>query len=107
MNSSRLIQLLEFLKEDPNDPFNLYAIAIEYRKSDPSKSLSYFEQLLHEHPDYLPTYYQIAHLYLDLNKRPEAEEALKAGITLAQQQANMLSLRELQNAYNELLYDEE
>lgn len=107
MNSPRLNQLLQFLQEDPHDPFTVYAIATEYKNIDITKSRSWFEKLLTEHPDYLPTYYHIAHLYLDLDMRVRAEEAFVKGIELAKKQNNALSLRELQNAYNELLFDDE
>ena len=51
MNHSRLNQLLEFYKEDPNDPFNIYALATEYKSIDPEKALTYFELLIENHPD--------------------------------------------------------
>lgn len=106
MKSPRLKQLIEFLKEDPNDPFTLYAIATEYKAVDIAKARSYFEQLLEEHPDYLATYYHVAHLYLDLDLESQAEEAFKKGIEVAKTQKNSLALRELQNAYNEFLFEE-
>lgn len=107
MNSPRLNQLLKFLQEDPNDPFTLYAIATEYKNSDIQKSRAYFEKLLTEHPDYLATYYHVAHLYLNLNLRAQAEDVFKKGIELAKKQNNPLALRELQNAYNEFLFEDE
>ncbi|GAA0894273.1 hypothetical protein GCM10009122_39540 [Fulvivirga kasyanovii] len=107
MNSSRLNQLLDFLKEDPNDPFTLYAIATEYRSSDIEKSRAYYEQLLSDHPDYLPTYYHAAQLYQQLELTPLAKQTFESGIELAKKQENVLSLRELQNAYNELLFEED
>ncbi|UII31573.1 tetratricopeptide repeat protein [Fulvivirga ulvae] len=107
MNSSRLNQLLDFLKEDPNDPFTLYAIATEYRSGDIDKSRTYYEQLLTDHPDYLPTYYHAAQLYQQLELIPLAKQTFENGIELAKKQGNALSLRELQNAYNELLFEED
>jgi len=106
MNSSRLEQLLDFLKNDPNDAFTLYAIATEYRNSDTGKALHYYEKLLRDHPDYLPTYYHLAHLYIDLEEDNKAEDTFKNGIALAQNQKDALALRELQNAYNEFLFEE-
>lgn len=107
MNSSRLNQLLDFLKEDPNDPFTIYAIATEYRASDVAKSRAYYEQLLMHHPDYLPTYYHAAQLYQQLELPDQAKSTFEKGIELAKKQGNALSLRELQNAYNELLFEED
>lgn len=106
MNSNRIEQLLEFLKNDPNDPFTRYALATEYRNTEPEKSLAYFEELLKDHPDYLPTYYHAAHLYIDFHKDEEAEQLFKDGIELAKKQEDALALRELQNAYNEFLFEE-
>lgn len=106
MNSSRLEQLEVFLKNEPNDPFILYAIATEYRNHDPEKAREYYDVLLTHHPEYLATYYHAALLFIELNEIALAEETFKKGIAIAQEQGNSLSLRELQNAYNEFLFEE-
>ena len=105
MNTERLTQLLIFLEEDPHDAFNLYAVATEYRASDPDQALVYFEKLLTEHPDYVPTYYHAAQLYLDRDERDRAEQVYRMGIRQATAQNEALLLRELQNAYNEFLFE--
>jgi len=107
MNHSRLKQLFKFLEEDPHDPFNLYAIANEYISIDKGESLKYFEKLLSEHKGYLPTYYQAATLYSNMGKTQKATEIFEAGIQLAKQQNNLKTLRELQNALDELIMDED
>jgi len=106
MNSSRLEQLKAYLKDEPNDPFTLYAIATEYRDSQPEKAKELFEELLNKHEDYLATYYHLADLYVDFNELEKAENLYKKGIELAKKQDNYLALRELQNAYNEFLFEE-
>ncbi len=104
MNSPRLEQLLEFYKEDPNDAFSIYAIATEYLKSDLTLARKYFEILLKDHPDYLPTYYHVAHLYEELDENELAEKAYRKGIILATKQGNATTLRELKNALDELMF---
>ncbi len=106
MNSERLHQLLDFLNDDPNDAFTIYAIATEYNTFDSEKALEYYELLLNEHPDYLATYYHVGKLYADLEKLEKAEDSFKKGIALALSQNESLALRELRNAYNEFLFDE-
>ena len=106
MSSPRLKKLLEFLEESPNDPFTIYAVATEYRREDPQKTLHYYEKLLREHPHYVATYYHAAQLYLDLGETDRAEETFTKGIAIAQEQNEALALRELQNAYNEFLFEE-
>ncbi len=56
MNEQRLQQLFKFLEEDKNDPFTLYAIALEYQETQPDEAMKYFEGLLQNHPDYTGTY---------------------------------------------------
>jgi len=105
MNSTRLQKLLEFLKEDPNDPFTLYAIATEFVQSSPGKAKKYFDQLLQDHEDYIATYYHAAKLYDGLDKPEKAKGIFLKGIEIARNQGNSLALRELQNAYNEFLFE--
>lgn len=106
MNSERLDQLLDFQKDDPNDPFIIYAIATEYIATNAKKALEYYELLLAQHADYLATYYHVAKLYADLEESEKAEAAFKKGIALAKSQNESLALRELQNAYMEFLFED-
>ena len=105
MNHSRLNQLLEFYKEEPNDPFNIYALATEYKSIDPEKALTYFELLIENHPDYVATYYHLAHLYLELEKDEEAKITFENGIEKATINNENLMLRELKSAYDEFMMD--
>lgn len=107
MNTQRLSQLFEFLKEDPNDPFTKYAIAIEYLDKQPSESLKYFEELLRNHEEYTGTYYHAAKLYNALGNREEAERTFLKGIMICKNKKENHALRELQNAYNEFLFEDE
>ena len=106
MKNTRLQKLLEYLRDDPDDPFNLYAVANEYRHSDPNKSMQLMDQLLTDFPDYLPTYYHAAQLHIQFQEQEMATEILENGIKLARAQQDSLALRELQNAANELLFDD-
>ncbi|MDQ3396097.1 MAG: tetratricopeptide repeat protein [Bacteroidota bacterium] len=106
MNESRLNILLQYLKEEPEDPFNIYAVAMEYMNIDVDKMKLYFDRLLEKHEGYLPTYYHAAKFYAQIDKE-HAESIYKKGIALAQSLRNNHALRELKSAYNEFLYDEE
>ncbi|MEQ9437464.1 MAG: tetratricopeptide repeat protein [Cyclobacteriaceae bacterium] len=106
MNAERLTRLLNFLREEPNDPFTLYAIATEYATQDTAQARIYYEKLLNDHPDYVATYYHAARLYQDMEESVLAEATYKKGISVAQTQNDRLALRELRNAYNEFLFDE-
>lgn len=92
----------------PEDSFLHYALGLEYVKAgDTELALERFEILLHKHPDYLPVYYQAAHLYLENNNRENADIAFKKGIALANRLGNNKTYQELMNAYNNFLYEED
>lgn len=106
MNNERLSKLKEYLKNDPNDPFVLYAIANEYLETEPETALHYFEQLLQKQPDYLPTYYMAAQTYAQRGAKEAAESTYKKGIALAQASGDFKTLAELKNAYQNFLYED-
>lgn len=103
MPADRLKQLEQFYQEDPRDPFNLYALALEYFKSDSSKTRELFDVLLEEHPDYLPTYYHAGKLYEDLGDTATASQIFEKGIELATKKNDAKALRELRSAHDEMM----
>ncbi|NJN26387.1 MAG: tetratricopeptide repeat protein [Cyclobacteriaceae bacterium] len=107
MNKHRLEQLLQFYTEDPGDAFNLYALANEYKNDDTDKALAYFEKLVSEHPEYVPTYYHLAQIYRDRGDSEQAKLTYEQGIERASKASEHLLLRELRNAYNDFLFDME
>jgi tetratricopeptide (TPR) repeat protein len=101
--STRLVQLEEFYREDPNDPFNLYALALEYQKINIEKSTELFNELLARHEDYIPAYYHAAQLYLSLNNTEHAIAILEKGIPKARAKNETKAANELQILLDELI----
>lgn len=104
MATDRLKLLHEFYDDDPGDPFNLYALALEYLKHDPSTARDLFQKLLKTHPAYLPTYYHAAKLYVDLGETGNAITVYEDGISLAAKLNDAKTQRELRSAYDELMF---
>jgi hypothetical protein len=102
MSEGRLALLKRFLDEDPADPFNHYALALEYASVDPAKATELFVGLLKNHADYLPTYYQAAVHFIHLHQSAQAHDVLRKGIALAHQQGNTKTARELKSVLDEL-----
>lgn len=96
---NRLESLIEFYREDPTDPFNLYALALEYQQIEPHKATECFLILLSEFPDYLPTYYQAAEWFFSLDDFNRTESIYQAGIALAEKTNATKTLKELRGAY--------
>ncbi len=105
MQEERLKILLEYLQEEPNEPFNIYALALEYLKHDVHKAKSLFERLLLEFPDYVATYYHAAALFVDLGDFDKAEMIYLKGIEKAHQAQSMKAYDELKRPYR-MLQDE-
>ncbi|WP_291725592.1 tetratricopeptide repeat protein [Bernardetia sp.] len=114
----RLTQLLSFLEKEPNDTFLLYALATEYLKTDVQKALEYFENLLQNYSEYIPTYYHAAELYTHLENYEKANQTYLKGIKTCQEQiekaklenkeadkVTLKSLQELSSAYELFLME--
>jgi Tfp pilus assembly protein PilF len=105
MTETRLTQLLQYFKDDPNDPFNIYALALEYLKTDVTKAKEFFDRLLLSHEDYVPAYYHAAKLYQSLDEKEKAIAVYEKGISIAKKHKEHKALRELQSAYDELIFE--
>lgn len=97
----RLQQLIAFQQQEPDDPFNQYALALEYLKHDPAKSESLFTSLIESHPEYLPTYYPFAHLLAGKPDRERTTMVFRSGIEQAIKANDLKTLRELRSAYQD------
>jgi lipoprotein NlpI len=103
MNNTLLQNLLTFYHDEPDDPFNVYALALEYLKHDTAKATAFFNILLEKHPDYLPTYYHAGSLFAEQENVEKAKEVYMNGMALALNQKNIKTHQELQRAYNSFL----
>jgi tetratricopeptide (TPR) repeat protein len=105
MSEQRLKTLIKFYEEDPGDPFNLYALALEYQKTDVAKSDSLFSKLLTDFTDYVPSYYHAARVKVELNQPQAALRIYQKGIEIARQQNERKAAQELRSALDELKFD--
>ena len=97
--------LEKFLEEDPGDPFNAYALALEYLHYDPARTRVLFETLLEVHAGYLPTYYHAAKFFQETGDKERAISVFEKGLALARQVNDAKALRELRSAYDELMFE--
>ena len=101
---SRIEQLQAFLKDDINDSFLRYGLALEYvrvKENDTAKDC--FLKLIKDDENYIASYYQLGKLYESLNEVEIAMRIYKNGIEIAQKMENRKTLIELQEAYNMLI----
>lgn len=108
MENKRAIQLMEFLKETPNDAFLNYALAIEYVGMGMDEDAQViFENLLANQPEYTATYYHLGKLYERARRKDDAETIYKMGIVITQKNREQHAMAELQNALANLWIDDE
>jgi Tfp pilus assembly protein PilF len=101
----RLQLLRDFIDEEPENPFNYYALALELREKSPDEAEESFEYLLAKHPDYLPTYFPAAHFFAEREAIGKASEIFEKGLALAERLGEEKTLKELKNAYQNFLFE--
>ena len=95
----RLAALLDFLREDPDDPFTRFALAQEHaRRGNPDEALTFYEALVRDRPDYVGTYYHLGALYRALGRDGDALATYRAGIAAATEAGDVHARAELQSA---------
>jgi tetratricopeptide (TPR) repeat protein len=100
MQINRLEKLLDFLKNEPDDPFLKYALATEYlRLNQVDKALEYYENLVNKHPEYGGTYYHLGKLYEALNRKQDALNTYETGMKITREQRDNHAFSELQAVY--------
>jgi tetratricopeptide (TPR) repeat protein len=110
MQINRLEKLLEFIKNEPEDPFLKYALATEYlRINQVDRAMEYYEDLVSKHRNYVGTYYHLGKLYETLNRKQDAIDTYETGMKVAREQRDNHAFSELQTVYNELtgLYEDD
>ena len=109
MEMNRLEKLLEFIQNEPNDEFLKYALATEYlRLNNTEKALSYYEDLVNNHPGYTGTYYHLGKLYEALNRKQDAINIYEKGMQITKEKRDNHAFSELQAVYREAIgYDED
>lgn len=100
MQAQRIKYLQEEIENFPEDPFNYYALALEYISGAPQEAERLFGKLLSDFPDYLPVYYQAANYHFEKGDYSKAGELFTTGIALAEKQKNEKALRELKGSYS-------
>jgi tetratricopeptide (TPR) repeat protein len=102
---TRIAMLKSFVEQEPDNPFNYYALALENIDLDVNSATIYFEKLLKEYPDYLPTYFHAGSFFAELGKIDEAKSIYEKGILLAESQNDEKALKELKNSYQNFLFE--
>ncbi len=101
----RIEKLKQFLESNPRDAFVQHALALEYVKlGEEGEAERLFSTLLDQDPGNTGTYYHLAKLLERTNRREDALKVYEQGMEACKKSGDAHALRELQNAYEDLLY---
>ncbi len=99
MNSSRIKQLTEFLKDSPEDSFLIFALAKELEKQgNEEEAIAQFNKLKELDANYVGLYYHLAALLAKKNDDKLTLNVYNEGISIAEKLGDSHALAELKNA---------
>jgi tetratricopeptide (TPR) repeat protein len=105
LNLERIELLREYCKEEPENPFNYYALALEYRESDKPAAAELFDFIVHKFPNYLPVFFPAAHFFFEEGDLSKAKHLFESGIAIAHLLQDEKAKKELGNAYQNFLFE--
>ena len=101
----RIERIIEFLNQQPKDNFLRHALALEYRKlGEEIKARDLFLEILTESHDYIGSYYHLAKCLEKLEEREQAISWYEKGMAATKLAKDDHAYRELQAAYEDLVY---
>ena len=104
MANTRLEKLIEFIKEQPDDLFLKYALAMEYQGlNDIEKAKEYFEEVIKVDKNHVAAYYQLGKIFEKLNDETSAISKYEKGLKNARINNDARSIREFNAAIDSLL----
>jgi tetratricopeptide (TPR) repeat protein len=100
MEQTRREFLEQALRNNPDDAFTRYALAMELANSP--EAWPHFEYLVTHHAEYSATYYQAGMWLVKQGRVEEARKVLAKGIEVTGRQGKQHAQQELQAALDEL-----
>lgn len=104
-NLERIELLKGYCAEEPQNPFNYYALALEFREFEIAEAGKLFDFVIANFPNYLPVYFPAAQFFFENENHPKAKNLFEAGIELAQSLNDEKAKKELTNAYQNFLFE--
>lgn len=97
MQNERLQTLLDLDSSEKPDVTTKYMLALEYLRLEDTSCETYFETLLKDFEEYLPTYYISGEYYYNQEEYQKSISILTKGLTIAEKQNNTKTYNEIKN----------
>lgn len=106
--SSKIFLLARQIRENQNDSFLKFALALELLKTgDEHKAQQLFEHIAKTDPNYVGVYYHLGALYTRLGKNKKAKSTYNKGIEVARLLRDEHARNELLAALSTLEFEQE
>jgi len=101
--SLRMQQLQQMLQREPNDPFLLYGLAMEHKKTnDLPRAIELLQQVIQVDPGYCYAYYQLGQIHATSGDTPTARLVYEQGIAASKKKGDAHAAEEIAAALAEL-----
>jgi tetratricopeptide (TPR) repeat protein len=98
-STPRMLQLRKLLEKEPNDPFLLYGIALEYKKAgDLPAAIEHLDRVIALDPGYCYAYHQKGLTYEQAGDVEAAKRAYRDGIEAARKKGDLHAAQEIEGA---------
>lgn len=102
-SNSKIKKLAGYIKNNPDDSFSKFALALEFLKEDRlNKARILFEDIQEKDPEYDGVYYHLGKLYERSGLLEDALNTYKKGVEVAANNKNKRNVSELKEALAEL-----
>ncbi len=100
----RIATFKKFAEQQPDDPFPLYSLAMEYRNQDSfEQAQRRFDELRERFPDYLAAYFHAGANLTALGRKQDSAERYRQGLDVAGKAGDGKAGDELQQALDQLV----
>lgn len=107
-SDSKIKKLATYIRNNPDDSFSKFALALEFLKDDQlKKARILFEDIQQKDPKYDGVYYHLGKLYERNGQLEKALEIYKQGVQIAAENGQKRNVKELKEALAELQIDME
>jgi cytochrome c-type biogenesis protein CcmH/NrfG len=97
MSNDRLAKLQQMLARTPDDPFLLYAIALEHKKTGNfAEAVRQLELTLQKDPGYVVAYLQMGQTHVEAGDVAAARQAFTDGIAAARKKGDQHAASEME-----------
>jgi tetratricopeptide (TPR) repeat protein len=100
---TRRQRLEQMLKENPDDPFLLYGLAMDQQSAgEDEAAVAGFDRVHAVDPSYVAAYFQKAQILARLSRTDDARDTLRAGIAAARATGDDHAIAEMSEFLNSL-----